>query len=163
MNLLLLAFLAFPPTVNIGDTVNFLPAHSMIASRAIADSNLYYSQIGKDHACLYYKGNKTLNSITFASTFLAFAGIIPATITHFNKKIREKNLNYPNAVLWKNKSYKEAYIKQALKIRRKGVWKEFGNVVLIYITLACVSALVWSFITNPWVTLLTLLQSLGST
>ena len=90
------------------------------------DSTEYYQQKGKTDAILYYHGNKPLNIFTAVISFVDFAGLIPALITQFNHHIKEKNLHYPDKELWQNSIYKEAYIKQALKIRRKKVWIAFG-------------------------------------
>lgn len=82
---------------------------------------------GKQDAKIYYKGAKSGAGWTAATTVLTspLFGLIPAVICASTEP-SDDNLNYKDSELMKNHAYNEAYTKQALKIKRRKIWTNYG-------------------------------------
>ncbi|MFM2286003.1 MAG: hypothetical protein RLZZ543_1500 [Bacteroidota bacterium] len=82
---------------------------------------------GKQDAKIYYKGAKSGAGWTAATTILTspLLGLIPAAICASTEP-SDDNLNYKDRELMKNYAYNEAYTKQALKIKRRKIWTNYG-------------------------------------
>jgi hypothetical protein len=83
---------------------------------------------GKNDSKTNYKGKKSGATCTAVTTliFSPAVGIIPAIVCA-SKEPKDKNLNYPSDELMKNKDYKEEYIKNAHKTKKKKVWISYAT------------------------------------
>jgi hypothetical protein len=83
---------------------------------------------GINDSKINYKGKKSGAGWTVATTLLfsPIVGVIPAAVCA-SKAPSDKNLNYPNDELMKNKDYKEEYIKKAHKTKKKKVWISYAT------------------------------------
>lgn len=107
----------------------------------IDSSNIMYKR-GFEDATRYYKGHKGAATGTLLTTSILtpIAGIIPALITT-SSKVKEQNLNYPNADLFANKDYQEGYILRANQRKKRKTWINYaiGSGVSLMV-LAAISA-----------------------
>jgi len=75
----------------------------------------------------YYKGQRSGIYGTEIATILTspIIGLIPAAICVSNEP-SDENLKYPEAKLMENREYRDAYIAQAYKTKKKKVWLGYG-------------------------------------
>ena len=73
----------------------------------------------------YYKGYKTVATITFASSLYSpVLGLIPAAVSSFSAP-EYQNLGFPEESLMSNPDYKYGYIHKAKRIKQQKVWKNW--------------------------------------
>jgi hypothetical protein len=82
---------------------------------------------GREDARKYYRGKKSGHAAIGTTTILLspVIGIVPAVICASTKP-KDKNLMYPNKELMKSEAYKQAYVKQAKKIKQRVIWTTYG-------------------------------------
>jgi hypothetical protein len=82
---------------------------------------------GREDATSYYKGEKSGAGWTAAATIITspILGAIPAFACSSSEPL-EENLLYKDSKLMKNANYKEAYVAQAHKIKKRKIWTNFG-------------------------------------
>ena len=84
---------------------------------------------GKNDAKRYYNGYKTAGTIALISNLVPIVPIIPSlvfSIATSSKMPRDENLNYPNISLMKNEKYANSYRAEAMKIKKRKIWLNFG-------------------------------------
>ena len=81
-----------------------------------------------------------IRELLTTSILTPIAGIVPALITT-SSKVKEQNLNYPNADLFANKDYQEGYIMRANQRKKRKTWINYaiGSGVSLMV-LAAISA-----------------------
>ena len=89
----------------------------------ISDPALYKK--GVADANIHYKGPYGAVSTGITSFLTLPGGLIPAVIISATPP-SDKNLAYPDAELWKDKSYQAGYRHRAKKIKQRNVWGGFG-------------------------------------
>lgn len=90
---------------------------------SVADS-AYWKNLGKEHARHYFREYTTgagLGAFACGASVVLF----PAAVMIYASPPKEKNLNYPDNRLWENKTYRMAYEKKAVKIKRGRVLKGY--------------------------------------
>jgi hypothetical protein len=82
---------------------------------------------GREDASTYYKGRSTGAGWTLTTSILTspLIALIPA-IACSSSEPNEDNLNVPDAKLMRNADYKQAYVDQSHKIKKRKIWKNFG-------------------------------------
>lgn len=97
-------------------------------------SSVYFDSLAKVDARVHYLNYRHSATGSFFSGVFAFSGIgfVPAAIM-FATKPKEKNLGYPNQILFGNTQYAQSYLREAKKIKRRKVAKNFAFGVLLAI------------------------------
>ncbi len=92
---------------------------------ALVDDDMY--ALGKQDANMYYPVKHTGAGWTLVTAALTdpLLGLIPA-ISCSKRIPKDYNLNYPDNELMKNADYNKSYKEQALKMKKKKIWKMFG-------------------------------------
>jgi hypothetical protein len=93
----------------------------------VQESTESMSSKGLQDAKKYYKGQRSGIYGTEIATILTspLIGLIPAAICVANEP-KDENLKYPEAKLMENREYRDAYIAQAHKTKKKKVWLGYG-------------------------------------
>jgi hypothetical protein len=97
-----------------GDIVSVMPSEEMRAK-------------AKQDATTYYRGKKSGAGWTMATSIVTspLLALIPA-VACASSEPNEENLNAPDEKLMKNADYKQAYVDQSHKIKKRKIWKNFA-------------------------------------
>ena len=97
-------------------------------------SSVYFDSLAKADARVNYINYRHAATGSFFSGVFAFTGIgiVPAAIMYATKP-KERNLGYPNQTLFGNTQYAQSYLREAKKIKRRKVAKNFAFGVLLAI------------------------------
>jgi hypothetical protein len=81
----------------------------------------------KQDASTYYRGKNSGAGWTLATSLVTspVLGLIPAFACGSSEP-NEDNLNVPDEKLMKNADYKQAYVDQSHKIKKRKIWKNFA-------------------------------------
>jgi hypothetical protein len=82
---------------------------------------------GREDATTYYKGKSSGAGWTMATSIVTspLIALVPA-IACSSSEPDDDNLNAPDAKLMRNADYKQAYVDQSHKIKKRKIWKNFG-------------------------------------
>lgn len=97
-----------------GDIVSVMPSEEMRAK-------------AKQDATTYYRGKNSGAGWTMATSIVTspLLALIPA-VACASSEPNEGNLNAPDEKLMKNADYKQAYVDQSHKIKKRKIWKNFA-------------------------------------
>lgn len=107
---------------------------------SIASSNIDYCSKGNQDAKQHYRRYKAAGTGTFLTAFFAgpLFGLIPA-IACSSTPPKDRNLDYPNEELMKNRLYKKCYTEQARKKKANKVWANYGIGVGVLLALIIIA------------------------
>jgi hypothetical protein len=113
-------------------------------STFFSSTNELYAQGQIDAETYYIKYNRASTGTLITSIIGGLLGLIPA-IACASTTPKDKNLDYPDAELFKKLDYRRGYIQKAKQIKKKKVWTNFwvGGTVGTVISSILSSAVVY--------------------